>query len=163
MLLSMHVPPQLTRTDGAQPTKPVRPGHVHPIDATPNEWIASYSLLGRLTAAGLADPWDLEVWALDDALGETTWRDRMPSRNQECIVLAAAEYIRHAGETLAAAGAESRVWVRSLVLAQWEHWMYRFGEVADLFDDGPGPAQWAAWYARERMVEVGERTGFTET
>ncbi|KAB5546860.1 hypothetical protein GE09DRAFT_1242106 [Coniochaeta sp. 2T2.1] len=135
----------------------------YPIEASPQDWIASHSFLGRLTAAGLADGWELEVWALDDALGETTWegQGRLPTRTAECLVLAAAELIRHAGERLAAAAARlPRGWIRAFVRAKWEHWMERFGEVADLFEDGgPGPVQWAAWYAKEHMLVVSERAG----
>lgn len=103
------------------------------------------------------------MWALDDALSEEYWcRDTPPSRGQECVVLAAAEYVKHAAEWLADIGSRSSGWVRLMAVAKWEDWGDRFAEVAGLFDaGGPGPVQWAAWFAREEMGEVGRRTGFT--
>jgi hypothetical protein len=130
------------------------------LEAAPEEWIALLSFLGRLTAAGLTDSWELEVWALDDCLSETTWEKRAPGGISECLVLAAAEFVTHAGESMAVAGAQSKGWARSMSLAKWNHWMLRFAEVAEVYVDGPGPVQWAAWYAREHMLEVGEQAGF---
>jgi len=142
---------------------PAGQGHSRPLEAAPEEWISLLSFLGRLAAAGLTESWELEVWALDNCLDEAAWEDRRASRSSECLVLAAAEFIRHAGETMAWSGAQSNGWARAFTLAKWNHWMDRFAEVADLFDDGPGPVQWAAWFARDYMHELGDETGFAST
>lgn len=137
-----------------------------PLEAAPEEWIALLSFLGRLRAAELTSRWvlalypDIEMWALEDCLSETTWQDRPPSRKSECLVLAAAELVKHAGGRMAKAGAESDGWVRVYRLAKWRAWRRQFAQVARLFEGGPGPVQWAAWFAREHMFQVGEMAGF---
>ncbi|OIW30465.1 hypothetical protein CONLIGDRAFT_630451 [Coniochaeta ligniaria NRRL 30616] len=137
-------------------------GSRHPIEASPEEWIACSSFLGRLTGAGLTECWGLGVWALNDALSKRYWQGRTPRQTLECVVLAGAEYIKHASYKLAKIGAQSNGgWAPALILDSWNSWKDRFGEVAELFDDGPGPGpvQWAAWSARDHMSAMEKMTG----
>jgi hypothetical protein len=91
-------------------------------------------------------------------LGEETWQYTLQSPGLECTVLAAAEYVKHAGERLAVTGAETRGWVRSLSLEKWSVWMDRFAVTADLMDDGP--AKWAAQSAHDFMLAIAVKVGF---
>jgi hypothetical protein len=133
---------------------------IHPREASPEEWVTCSSFLGRLTGAGLTECWGLEVRVLDDALSEQYRKTHPPPWHLECIVLAASEYIKHAGEMLATSGAQSHGWVRSVSLDRWNSWMDGFRAVAPDLDDGPSTVQWAAWFACAHMLDLGHETGF---
>lgn len=131
-----------------------------PVEATPQEWIACHSFLGRLTDAGLVDHWGLELWTMHCALSEEHWQTETRTRPLDCIVLAAAEYMRHAHDVLAKGGSGADGWVRLLSVAKWNYWIDRSGVVADLLDEGP--ARQAVLNMQRLMSATGDSYGLLD-
>lgn len=110
------------------------------LDRSVSEWINFNSFTARLLDAGLYQAYNFAVWALRDALEEST-----PAQDLwACQVRAAAEWIRQSGQALfdllsdadldedhARRTAAGRLYKgkAGLCLERWQFWKERFGEV----------------------------------
>ena len=98
-------------------------------EATPFEWIAQYSFLGRLTGMRLVKWWRFVIWAMEDALES----ERGAGWSLDLDVLVAVELITRGGRVLLEACRDQSH--PGLSLERWKCWALRFGEVANQVAD----------------------------
>ena len=98
-------------------------------EATPFEWIAQYSFLGRLIGMRLVKWWRFVIWAMEDALES----ERGADWSLDLDVLVAVELITRSGRVLFAACRDQSY--PGLSLERWKSWAMQFGEVANQVAD----------------------------